>query len=100
MTGPNYFGRDHVIRDAKNRPLGRVVLVEDFVEKVDLKLVLAKVPRSYLESLDGEIVYINQEPYQFPEEISPVRKSSTDINVFVNTVILKYIGDKDEDTGA
>ena len=99
MNKPNYFSRDHIVRDSNNRPIGRAVLKEDFLPYQDLKVVVLKVPLSKISSRSvlGMTVYINEEPYMIPKDLPISKVSSSSLDHRVGLFVLKYIGEKDND---
>lgn len=95
---PNYFSRDRIVRDSKNRPIGRAVLRDDFKPYEDLKVVVLKIPlvKTDGETVLGMTVYINEEPYLIPNDLPKSKVMSNKLDHRVGTFILKYMGEKNE----
>ena len=99
MTSPDYFSRDHIVRDAKNCPIGRAVLRDDFKPYEDLKVVVLKIPVVKAESktILGMTIYINEEPYYIPKDLPKSKLASNKLDHRLGLFVFKYIGDKKVD---
>lgn len=86
------FLRDKFIRDEKDIPIGRCVIIDDsvYVEGESLPIVLVKIPVNYYSANDH--IYIDGTAYRIPKDASPVRKSTDGINIILNSVTLEVTG--------
>ena len=96
MNSPDYFSRDHIVRDEKNRPIGRAVLKNDFKPHEDLQVVVLKIPVVKVKSktIFGMIIYINKEPYYIPKDLPKSKLASNKLDHRLGLFVLQYIGDK------
>ena len=88
------FIRDHLVRDKKGLPLGRVVLVNDadYTKGVDsLFVALLECPVARVTTPLKAHFYIDGVPYALQENIPSVRISRMKEKFYINNVYLEKV---------
>jgi len=92
MNGlPKMFRHDHVLRDQKGLPVGRVVLVDDssYEEGEPIAVALMTVPLAKMMKLKGRLFYVDGIPYKLPDDISALKMKTSAGKHLVNNFYLE-----------
>lgn len=92
MTIAKTFKYDHIVRDVDNRPLGRIVLIDNnYVIGESLKVLLLKLPKVFFDSVLGAELYIDGIKYRVPYTISDFRINKTKTDWIVSNFVLELV---------
>lgn len=85
------FKQDHLIRDEKGIPIGRIILRDDseYVPGQDLNIALLKVPLSFKIPVKNLIFYVDGVKYQVPDNILSIRMKKRDKDYIVSSFVAK-----------
>jgi hypothetical protein len=84
------FKYDHIVRDKKGKPLGRIVLVDDnYLLGEPLKVILLKLPRIFFDSVLCAELYLDGVKYKVPSDLSDFRINSTSVDWVISNFILE-----------
>lgn len=73
---PKTFASDKIVRNDRGKPLGRVVLPEDFEYETgidEIPVLLLKIPKVISEAPTSESLYIDGHKYAIPKGIYSFR---------------------------
>ena len=72
---PETFKFDHVLRDDRGVPVGRVVMQDDdaYQPGKDIPIVILKIPLQFRDKILGSIVYVDGYRYKLPESLPEFR---------------------------
>ena len=90
MINLSTFKHDHIIRDEKGLPLGRVILKDDSQYKSGMDaipVVLLKMPTSI--SVLGLRVFIDGIPYQIPKDLDSTKLSQRGLDFVITNFYLR-----------
>ena len=75
IYSPKTFKYDHVVRDEKGVPVGRIVLRSDdsYVEGADIQVSILRVPMELRDSVLGTYIYIDGFRYRVPKKFPEFR---------------------------
>ncbi len=83
------------------RPVGRVVLARDYKEGENVAVAVLKVPRSCMEYVLGQVVYIDGEAYRIPSDLNPIKVGGNKLEHLLNNFYLERVEDgKTEEAGS
>jgi hypothetical protein len=83
------FHRDHLIRDMKGIPIGRVILSGEYVPSDRIYCVLMTIPKSYMSDIKGKDFWIDGEKYQIAKDTPSIRFSGNKLEHRVNSFYLE-----------
>jgi len=87
-----YFKMERILRDKEGKPVGRVVLVDDFRPGEPLKVSILKVPRQYMDKVVGHEFYIGKYIYKVPEDIHYIKVTHNAVDHLLNSFVMEYVG--------
>jgi len=90
---PKVFRHDHVLRDAKNMPLARVVLLDDrsYEEGKPIAVALLTVPVAKMKKVKGHLFYADGNAYKVPDDLSPLKLKEVAGKHMVNNFYLQPV---------
>jgi len=85
------FEVDHIVRDIKGMPLGRIILIDDDVydEGEPINVALLTVPLSKTKKVQGLTYYVDGHPYRIPLDLSNIKTNQVGDKHLVNNFVLK-----------
>jgi len=89
-----HFKAEKILRNQEGRPVGRVVLFDDFKVGEPLKVSVLKVPRQYMDKVTGQEFYIGKYIYKVPEDLHKIKVSHNAVDHLLNSFVMEYIGEK------
>ena len=87
----NTFKYDHLIRDEKGKPVGRVVMRNDgaYREGKDIEISILKIPLEFRDRILGSYVFIDGYKYKIPEKLPNFRLNKRDRDWVATSFILQ-----------
>lgn len=91
IFSPKTFALDHIVRNEKGLPIGRIVLYDDnsYIPGEDVRVALLKVPLQFKNSIKGLQFYVDEYLYEVPEDINDIRVNTRDQDLVASSFILK-----------
>ena len=88
---PKTFKYDHVIRDIRGTPLGRVVMRNDqaYQEGKDIEIAILKIPLQFRAKLLGSHVYVDGYRYKIPDKVPDFRFNKREKDWVMTSFILQ-----------
>ncbi|GAF93990.1 unnamed protein product [marine sediment metagenome] len=88
------FEKDHVVRDSKGLPLGRIILRDDssYEEGKPLDVALLTVSAMRTRNVMGLLYYLDGHPYRIPEDLPALRIVTAQGRHRVNSFIMQPVG--------
>ena len=85
------FKQDHIVRDAKGGPLGKIILRNDnaYEEGKDIEVALLKIPLVLKGNIQESTVYIDGHPYKLPENLPKFRRNTRGKDWVLSSFILQ-----------
>lgn len=90
---PKVFRHDHVLRDAKFRPVARAILRDDndYEEGEPIALALMTVPVAKMKKVKGQLFYADGTAYKVPDDLSPLKMKEVGGKHMVNNFYLQPV---------
>jgi hypothetical protein len=85
------FKYDHLLRDSKGLPFGRVVLKNDYKEGENIEAVLVEIPLVNTNYVKGLQFYIDGYKYKIPSKLHDIRICKDNLRWLVNTFVLERV---------
>ena len=87
---PKTFKYDHVIRDEKGKPVGRVVMRDDdaYEPGKDIQVAILKIPIEFRESILGSLVFVDEYCYKLPDKLPNFRLNKRNKDWVASSFIL------------
>ena len=88
---PKTFKQDHIVRDVKGAPLGRVVMRNDaaYEEGKDIEIAILKIPLEFKARVENSCVYIDGFRYKIPEKIPKFRVNARSKDWVISSFVLQ-----------
>jgi len=88
---PGTFKYDHVLRDVRGVPVGRVVMLDDdsFEPGKDIQIAILKIPVQFREGILGSFVYVDGYRYKIPERLPEFRVNKRGRDWVASSFILR-----------
>ena len=93
MTVVKTFLSDHVVRDNKGLPLGRIILINDDVyeEGKPVHVAILTIPLARTKKAQGLTYYLDGNPYKIPANLSPIKITQSGNKHLINNFILEPV---------